>query len=187
MKINAGVVRRWTEILRRVPTARLLLQTLGFEQPAVRQRLADMFQAEGIDPARIEMSPYTPLAEVLAAYQRVDIALDPFPFSGSLTTCDALWMGVPVVTCPGETFASRHALSHLSNVGLTETIARDGQEYVELAVRLAHDLPRLAELRATLRQRVAASPLCDGRRFAANLMTLLRGAWRQWCVGNAEC
>ena len=75
---------------------------------------------------------------------QVDLALDPFPFSGSATTCEALWMGVPVITCPGETFASRHSLSHLSNVGLTETIARDLDEYVELAVSLAGDLPRLA-------------------------------------------
>ena len=119
-------------------------------------------------------------AEYLAAYQQVDIALDPFPFSGSATTCEALWMGVPVITCPGETFASRHSLSHLSNVGLTETIARDLDEYVELAVALAGDLPRLAALRAGLRERMAASPLCDGQRFAANLVALLRDVWRQW-------
>ena len=88
---------------------------------------------------------------MLAAYGRIDVALDPFPYSGGLTTCEALWMGVPVVTCPGETFASRHALSHLSNVGLTETIARDFEEYVEIAVALASDLPRLAAIRAAAR------------------------------------
>ena len=86
-------------------------------------------------------------------------------------------MGVPVVTCPGETFASRHSLSHLSNVGLTETIARDLDEYVELAVSLAGDLPRLAALRAGLRQRMAASPLCDGKRFAAQFVATLKGLW----------
>ena len=111
---------------------------------------------------------------------QVDVALDPFPFSGSATTCEALWMGVPVVTCPGETFASRHSLSHLSNVGLTETIARDLDEYVELAVSLAGDLPRLAVLRAGLRQRMAASPLCDGKRFATNLVSMLHDVWEQW-------
>ena len=95
-------------------------------------------------------------------------------------------MGVPVVTCPGETFASRHSLSHLSIVGLTETIARDLHEYVERAVGLAEDLQRLAELRAGLRQRVAQSPLCDGKRFAGNLMHLLRDVWRDsYCAGRS--
>ena len=109
------------------------------------------------------------------------MALDPFPYNGGLTTCEALWMGVPVVTCPGETFASRHSLSHLSNVGLTETIARDLDEYVEIAAGLAGDLPRLAAMRAGLRERMAASPLCDGKRFAANFAEILRGVWRDWC------
>ena len=88
-------------------------------------------------------------------------------------------MGVPVVTCPGETFAGRHSLSHLSSVGLTETIARNLDEYVELAVSLAGDLPRLAALRAGLRDRMAASPLCDGKRFADNLASLLCGVWEK--------
>jgi predicted O-linked N-acetylglucosamine transferase (SPINDLY family) len=127
----------------------------------------------------LEFLGHSPHVELLAAYQRIDLALDPFPYSGGLTTCEALWMGVPVVTCPGETFASRHSLSHLSNVGLTETIAHDLDEYVDLAVSLAGDLPRLAALRAGLRERMAASPLCDGKRFAANLMSLLQDVWEQ--------
>ncbi len=133
--------------------------------------------------------PSSQHGEYLAAYRGVDIALDPFPFGGGVTTCDALWMGVPVVTCPGETFAGRHSLSYLSNIGLTETIARDLDEYVEIAAALAGDLPRLAAIRAGLRERMAASPLCDGRRFAENFMVILRGVWREWCepgrVGQA--
>ena len=90
-------------------------------------------------------------------------------------------MGVPVVTCPGETFAGRHSLSHLSNVGLTETVAADHRDYVERAVRIAQDLPHLAGLRAGLRDRMARSPLCDGERFAGHFMTLLRDVWRKQC------
>jgi predicted O-linked N-acetylglucosamine transferase (SPINDLY family) len=90
-------------------------------------------------------------------------------------------MGVPVVTCPGETFASRHSLSHMSNMGLTETIAGNLDEYVELAVTLAGDLPWLAALRAGLRDRMASSPLCDGKRFAENFVEVLRSVWRDWC------
>ena len=112
--------------------------------------------------------------------------LDPFPFSGSTTTCESLWMGVPVVTYPGETFASRHSLSHLSNVGLTETIARDPDEYVELAISLAGDPARLAALRSGLRDCMAASPLCDGQRFASHLMLLLQDVWQQWIGSQCE-
>jgi predicted O-linked N-acetylglucosamine transferase (SPINDLY family) len=125
----------------------------------------------------VALLPPSAYAEYLAAYREVDVALDPFPFSGSVTTCESLWMGVPVITSPRETFASRHTLSHLSNVGLTETIARDLDEYVDLAVSLAGDLPRLGALRAGLRGRMAASPLCDGQRFAAGLASLLHDVW----------
>lgn len=89
-------------------------------------------------------------------------------------------MGVPVVTCPGETFASRHSLSHLSNVGLPTTIAEDLNEYVELAVSLADDLPALAQLRERLREQMRSSPLCDGERFAREFERLVRGVWREW-------
>ena len=140
---------------------------------------ASCLPPQGIEPGRVEFR-LVGHADLLASTTRSTWRSDPFPFSGGLTTCEALWMGVPVITCPGETFASRHSLSHLSNVGLTETIARDLEEYVELAVALAGDLPRLAALRAGLRERMAASPLCDGKRFAADFMSLLRDVWGQW-------
>jgi protein O-GlcNAc transferase len=124
--------------------------------------------------------PWTSFSENLATYQRVDVGLDPFPFSGGATTCEALWMGVPVITCPGQTFASRHGMSHLGSVGLTELIGGNLDEYVRLALDLSHDLPRLGTIRSRLREQVAASPLCGGKRFAANLMALLRDVWRHW-------
>jgi predicted O-linked N-acetylglucosamine transferase (SPINDLY family) len=156
------------------------LKYRGFADPSVTRRYRELFAGQDVSPQRIELRPHSPFEEYLSAHAEIDIALDPFPFSGSATTCTSLWMGVPVITCPGETFAGRHGLSHLSNVGLTETIAGDLDAYVDIAVRLAHDLPRLAQLRAGLREQMAASPLCDGPRFAANLTTLLRDVWQRW-------
>jgi predicted O-linked N-acetylglucosamine transferase (SPINDLY family) len=179
-KVGPPVIEAWAEILRRTPGARLLLKYRAWDEPLLSSRFAELFAARGVDPRRLEFLGWSSHAESLALYERIDLALDPFPFSGSATTCDALWMGVPVVTCPGQTFAGRHSLSHLSAVGLTETIAGDLDQYVALAVTLAHDLPRLAGLRAGLRERTAASPLCDGPRFARDLLALLRDVWRQW-------
>ena len=178
-KITPQAIEVWARILRRLPEARLVLKFKGWNDDGVARRFSEMFVAHGVDPARLEFLGYSPHIELLAEYNRIDLALDPLPYCGGLTTCEALWMGVPVITCPMETFASRHSLSHLSNVGLTETIARDLDEYVDLAVSLAGDLPRLALLRAGLRQRMAESPLCDGKRFATNLLSLLREVWEQ--------
>jgi protein O-GlcNAc transferase len=178
-KITPEVVAVWAEILRRVPTARLMLKYRGLSERSMKGRYLDLFAAHDVPPQRLELLPPSPYAEYLAPYQQVDVALDPFPYSGCATTCEALWMGVPVITYPRETFASRHALSHLSNVGLTELVARDLEEYVERAVGLAGDLPRLAALRAGLRQRMATSPLCDGKRFVANLASVLRDVWEK--------
>ncbi len=146
--------------------------------PSIATGFAKDFARHGIDPQRLTFLGYSPHAELLAEYNRVDLALDPFPYSGCLTTCEALWMGVPVVTIPGQTFTSRYSLGHLSNVGFTETIAGDLDDYVELTVALANDLPRLAALRSGLRDRMAASPLCDGKRFAANFTSLLQATWQ---------
>jgi predicted O-linked N-acetylglucosamine transferase (SPINDLY family) len=176
-KITPEVAAVWAEILRRAPTARLALKYRGLGDDTVKRRYLDLFAACNVEPQRLELLPPSSYAEYLATYRQVDVALDPFPFSGSATTCEALWMGVPVITCPFETFASRHSLSHLFSVGLSETIARNLDEYVELAVSLAGDVPRLAMLRAGLRERMAASPLCDGKRFAGNLMSMLRDLW----------
>jgi predicted O-linked N-acetylglucosamine transferase (SPINDLY family) len=180
-KVTPRVVEVWSEILHRVPQSRLWLKYRGLDDPETAARYHRMFADHGIPSARVCLEGWSPYAEFLACYNQVDIALDPFPYTGGLTTCEALWMGVPVVTWAGETFAGCHGLTHLMNVGLTETIARSLPEYVELAVRLAGDLPRLASLRADLRQQVARSPLCDGKRFAEHLGQLLRGVWRQWC------
>jgi predicted O-linked N-acetylglucosamine transferase (SPINDLY family) len=181
-KLNSDVIATWAEIVQRVERGRLLLVSPSLGSAAARARIEANFTAAGGDRSRLELKGPLPRGELLAAYNTVDLALDPFPYSGGVTTCEALWMGVPVVTCPGETFASRHALSHLSNAGLTETIALDRRDYVERAVATVHDLPRLAALRAELRGRVARSPLCDGPRFARHFMALCRHIWRRRCA-----
>jgi protein O-GlcNAc transferase len=184
-KITPRVAEVWARILARVPQSRLVLKYSGMSDPAVSGYFTRLFAAQGIDESRLLLIDRSPYAGYFSSYGEVDIALDPFPFAGGITSCHAMWMGVPVITCPGETFASRHGLSYLSAVGFTETIARDLDEYVEMAVGLAGDLPRLRALRSSLRERMAGSPLCDGKRFAANLMALLREVWRQWC-NNAQ-
>lgn len=173
LKITDHVLNVWNRILQRLPKSRLLLKYTGWNDPDIAGRIIQKLSSE-IDPARIEFQGQSPHAELLGQYNRVDLALDPFPYSGGLTTCEALWMGVPVLTCPGETFASRHSLSHLSNVGLTETIAESLDDYVERAVRLATDLPGLARMRSELRDRMATSPLCDQKKFAQDFMTMLQ-------------
>jgi predicted O-linked N-acetylglucosamine transferase (SPINDLY family) len=182
-KLTAEVLALWAEVLRRVTGSRLLLGSPALGGSAVRERITAAFTALGIAPSRLEFQGAVPWTELLGTYNRVDLALDPFPYSGGLTTCEALCMGVPVVTYPGETFASRHSLSHLSNVGVTETVARSHRDYAEIAVRLAGDHAHLSDLRAGLRDRMAHSPLCDGPRFARNLTNLLREVWRDWCRG----
>jgi len=182
-KTTAQIVAIWGRILQQVPDSRLILKNLGFDRPAPRARLRQQFSEHSIDPGRIVFQGRSPHAELLATYNEVDIALDTFPYNGGLTTCEALWMGVPVVTCPGETFASRHGLAHLTAAGIPETIATDFDDYVRIAVALARDRPRLSTLREGLRARVGVSALCDGHRFAQNFAALLHEVWRHWCQG----
>lgn len=183
-KINGQVVALWARILRQLPDAKLLLKYHGLGDPATAGRYREQFAAEGIAAERVELQGASPRAEALAAYNRVDIGLDTFPYSGGLTTFEALWMGVPVVTWPGKTFAGRHALSYLSTAGLEELVAGDESDYVRRVVDLANDRARLAALRESLRGRLAGSPLCDPERLAGHLLGLLGDLWREWCASR---
>jgi protein O-GlcNAc transferase len=116
---------------------------------------------------------------LMAHYNRIDLALDTQPYSGGLTTCEALWMGVPVITWPGRTFAGRHSVSHLTNAGYPQFIAADREGYVELAVEWANRLEELAVIRAEMRERVRQSPLCDAPRFARDFLAVIRDAWEK--------
>jgi protein O-GlcNAc transferase len=184
-KINPQVIALWGQLLRELPSSRLVLKAGDLDEPAVSQRIRAMFVAEQIAGDRIVLLGNSPLAEYFRCYNDIDIALDPFPYSGGLTTFDALWMGVPVVTLPGERFASRHSLSHLSAAGLGE-LAADGPEgYLRIAKELAHDLPRLTALRADMRDRLRRSPLLQAERFTRGLEAAYRWMWRRWCEVTA--
>jgi predicted O-linked N-acetylglucosamine transferase (SPINDLY family) len=181
-KLSDSALATWTELLQRVPESCLLLKYRGLDDPAVGGRLVEQFAARGVRSERVKLRGSAAYADYLAEYRDVDIALDPFPFGGGVTTCDALWMGVPVVTWAGDTYASRHGFSHVTAVGLAELAAADAEGYVARAAGLAQDLSRLAELRACLRARVARAPLCDGQRLANELLAALRGAWLAWAA-----
>lgn len=181
-KVGAEVIELWAEILKRLPEARLLFKYKGFGEDLCRQDIERQFAAHGIDPSRLEFQGASSLPELFAVMQGVDIALDPFPFAGGLMTCLTLWMGVPVISWPGETFASRQALSFLTTIGITDTLANSREDYVEKAAVLAKDLPRLNGLRHRLRPALESSPLCNGPRAAAGLQNLLREIWHEHCV-----
>lgn len=180
-KVTPPVLRAWARILAALPGARLALRTHALGEAATRDRVLARLRAHGLSDERVSLDGGVPHQALLAAYGGIDIALDPFPYAGGLTVCEALWMGVPVVALAGDRFCARHALSHLANTGLADWVAAREADYVALAIARAGDLPDLAALRAGLRARVAASPLCNAPRFAAALARALRQAWRGWC------
>ena len=181
-KVNPQVVELWSKILLALPQARLILKTKSLNDAATRERYFALFAQNGVSPERLDLMGRTPsLSEHLALYNRVDIGLDPFPYNGGTTTCEALWMGVPVVTLAGATYAGRLGVSLLSSVGLREWIAETPAAYIELAFQFAGHPGRLCSLRANLRSRMAGSPLCDGKTFTRGLEDAYRAMWRRWC------
>jgi protein O-GlcNAc transferase len=183
-KIGDGVVRLWADILKANPSSRLILKWKTFEEADVHARLRAAFSARGVDTDRLELRGFSPHRAMLEQYGEIDVALDPFPFGGGLTSCEALWMGVPVVTLPGDRPASRQTAGFLDNIGLRECLASSPSDYVARATATASNPRRLAELRHTLRARMAASSLCDGPRFARSLETAFQGMWRRWRSGG---
>jgi protein O-GlcNAc transferase len=182
-KTGPQVIETWARILREVPGSRMVMRAHGFRYPAVRELYAQRFAAGGIGPERLELTGHMPeMSRHLAQYHRIDIALDPFPYNGTTTTCDCLWMGVPLVTLRGSWHASRVGASLLTAVGLQELVAEDRDGLVRRAAALASDPARLDELHRTLRQRMAASPLGDAPAYAAKLGEAYRAMWRARCA-----
>jgi predicted O-linked N-acetylglucosamine transferase (SPINDLY family) len=160
-----------------VPNSKLLINcTHGSHRETARKILAEA----GVNPNRLAFAE-SRNEEYFRCYNQIDIALDPFPFGGGTTTCDALWMGVPVVTLSGNTAVGRGGRSILSNMGLLELIASTPNEYVQIAVDLAGRLDRMDSLRRGMRARLQGSPLMDARQFARDMESAYRQMWRIWC------
>ena len=185
-KINEQVVRVWAGILHRLPTARLLIKgSIAIDQ-SLQTRILEMFAGNGVDREQLVLAQRKgTFFEHMALYGEVDIALDTFPYNGTTTSCEALWMGAPVVVLAGETHAGRVGASLLSAVGLGELIALSEEEYVRIAVELATDQSRLAELRETMRTRMRNAPLTDAKGFTRSLEKEYRAMWRTFCVQHS--
>lgn len=180
-KVLDPVLRCWAAILRAVPQSRLVLKDRLLDRASQVQPMLAVLVEEGIAPERVTFLDQSDRAGHFAAFDGIDLALDPFPHGGGMTTLDALWMGVPVVTWSGRTISSRLAAANLSAVGLTDFIAADRESYVDLAVRMASDVVALAQLRATLRGLMANSPVGDPLSYARAVEAAYRDMWRRWC------
>lgn len=184
VKVTPQVVELWGKLMTLLPESRVILKTKILQSETVKKRFTELFAAAGIDASRVDLQGQSPHRELLDTYNKIDIALDPFPYSGGLTTLEALWMGVPVVTLGGSRFCSRHSITHLTAAGLPELIAASADDYIRIAAGLARDCDRLVTLRSGLRNRVARSPLCDGKGFTRDLEAAFIEAWRRWCLGE---
>jgi protein O-GlcNAc transferase len=185
-KVNGPLLELWARILAGVPNSKLLLKSADLQIPATQQRIRDIFARHTIAPDRIAFSNAgLPYADHLALYNRVDIALDTFPYNGTTTTLEALYMGVPVVTQTGSVHAARVGTSLLTALALPQLIASSPDDYVQRAIALASDLPALAALRSSLRERLRQSPLVTPAPFIGHLETAYRTIWRTACTPNA--
>ena len=181
-KVGFHVVESWAEILRRTPGARLVMKNFTFADQGSRELYREQFERNGIASDRVDLLGPSGHAELLGSYAGVDIALDPFPYNGGTTTCEALAMGVPVISVRGDRFVSRVGATILHHAGLGALIAQNETEYIEKAVGLAAQPERVAEMRAGMRARLASSTLCDSVGFTRNLENAYRQIWRRWCA-----
>lgn len=184
-KVTHEVVAAWAEILLSVPDSRLVLKAGALNDITVRSRLLERFEARGIAGARLDLRESSPHGQMLTQYGDIDIALDTFPFNGGMTTMEALWMGVPVVTVAGNAVVSRQTVAVLANLSLAEELAfPDLASYIRGAVALANNPARRSELRQEIRLRMEASPLRQSEMFTRDLEALYRRMWQAWCRGE---
>jgi predicted O-linked N-acetylglucosamine transferase (SPINDLY family) len=180
-KVTPTTMRLWAAVLKAVPTARLVVKNRSFLEEATRNAVRATLIETGVDPDRLDLLEWIDgRRDHLVAYHQIDIALDTYPYTGTTTTCEAMWMGVPVVTLAGEWHTSRVGVSLLSQVGTPEYIASDADEYVRIAADLASDVDRLAHLRTALRVMMLGSPLFDYAGLARNFEAAYRAMWHHW-------
>ncbi len=180
-KVSDETLHLWGQVMSQLSGSRLLLLAPPGQH---RQRATNLLGEHGIDASRVEFVGFVPRMQYLEYYRRIDVCLDTAPYNGHTTSLDAFWMGVPVVTKRGQTIAGRAGWSQLNNLRLTELATEDDASFVQCAVALAGDLPRLQVLRAELRSRMKASPLMDGARFARGIEAAYRDMWRDWCASH---
>jgi predicted O-linked N-acetylglucosamine transferase (SPINDLY family) len=178
-KVSPETIALWGRLLRELPESHLLMTRVP--EGSARQLLLDRFAAQGIGPDRLRLHNWLPPSKLSAMSKDIDIALDPFPYNGTTTTCELLWLGIPVVTLIGETSVSRSGYALLKTAGLEMLCARDQEEYVRIAQELARDPSRLAGLRARMRKQMEESPLRDEADFARDIETAYRTMWQSWC------
>lgn len=183
-KINEVVLTEWARIMHELPNSRLLLKGMQYNSEDLCQRVRAIMVEQGIEAERLMIEGPSPHRELLQTYNRIDIALDPWPYSGGLTTCEAFLMGVPVVSLPGPTFAGRHSATHLVNAGMPELVVDSWDEYRARVLELASDLDSLSTIRRHLREVLLQSPVCDGPRFAKNFTIAMRAIWQRYCEGK---
>jgi predicted O-linked N-acetylglucosamine transferase (SPINDLY family) len=182
-KITPEVVDLWVSILHAVPTSRLVIKNGSLSDTPTRNHYLQLFVKQGIDPARLDLlSHIYANDEHLGTYGQIDIGLDTFPYNGTTTTCEALWMGVPVITLANSMHAGRVGVSLLSQIGYDNLIAETTKDYLQIAVELASDCDKLANLRAGLRDRMGQSFLCDGEAFARKVEQTYQGMWASYCA-----
>jgi protein O-GlcNAc transferase len=181
VKVTPEAIALWAQVMRAVPRARMILHApAGMGETVARER----FGAVGITGDRMEFVDRQPWPQYMRTFERIDVALDPIPYGGGITTCDGLWMGVPIVTLADDRAVGRGGLSIVSNIGLPELAARTEAKFVSIAVELAGDLPRLSALRAGMRERMVGSALMDSGRFAGEVEGVYRQMWREWCASR---
>ena len=181
-KLTPGMIAIWSQVLHATPNSRLLIKAAGASDKPIAQRLLATFAGHNIAADRVQLRGRdAKRSQHLQTYRDVDIMLDTFPYHGTTMTCEAMWMGIPVITLAGQTHASRVGVSLLNTVGVGELIASSADDYVSIASRLAADRERLARLRASLRDTMATSRLCDGRAAAREFEAALRQMWVDWC------